>query len=69
MSLEGESHEVEVTSNMELLVTFGMSLEGESHEVEVTTNMELLVTFGMSWRGFVMSFIHDFTTSSYLIWR
>jgi hypothetical protein len=28
MSLEGDSHEVEVTLNMELLVTFGMSLEG-----------------------------------------
>jgi hypothetical protein len=28
MSLEGDCHEVEVTPNLELLVTFGMSLEG-----------------------------------------
>jgi hypothetical protein len=27
MSLEGDCHEVEVTPNLELLVTFGMSLE------------------------------------------
>ncbi len=28
MSLEGDCHEVEVISNLELLVTFGMSSEG-----------------------------------------
>jgi hypothetical protein len=28
MSLEGDSHEVEVTPNLESLITFGMSLEG-----------------------------------------
>jgi hypothetical protein len=28
MSLEGDCHEVEVKSNLELLVTFGRSLEG-----------------------------------------
>jgi hypothetical protein len=28
MSLKGDCHEVEVTPNLELLVTFGMSLEG-----------------------------------------
>jgi hypothetical protein len=29
MSLEGDCHEVEVTPNLGLLVTFGMSLEGK----------------------------------------
>ena len=33
MSLEGDCHEVEVTPNLELLVTFGMSLEGVCHEL------------------------------------
>jgi hypothetical protein len=33
MSLEGDYHEVEVTANLELLVTFGMSLEGACHEL------------------------------------
>jgi hypothetical protein len=33
MSLEGDCLEVEVTPNLELLVTFGMSLEGVCHEV------------------------------------
>jgi hypothetical protein len=28
MSWEGDCHEVELTPNLELLVTFGMSLEG-----------------------------------------
>jgi hypothetical protein len=28
MSLNGDCHEVEVTPNLELLVTFGMRLEG-----------------------------------------
>jgi hypothetical protein len=46
-----------------------MSLEGDCHEVEVTPNLESIVTFGISLEGFVMSFIHYFTTSSYLIWR
>jgi hypothetical protein len=32
MSLEGNCREVEVTPNLELLVTFGMSLEGVFHE-------------------------------------
>jgi hypothetical protein len=31
MSLEGDFHEVEVTPNLELLVTFGMSLEEVCH--------------------------------------
>ena len=31
MSFEGDCHEAAVTSNLELLVTFGMSLEG--HEL------------------------------------
>ncbi len=33
MSLEVDCHEVEVTPNLELLVTFGMSLEGVCHEL------------------------------------
>jgi hypothetical protein len=32
MSMEADCHEVEVTPNLELLVTFGMSLEGVWHE-------------------------------------
>jgi hypothetical protein len=51
MSLEKDCHEVEVTPNLDLLVTFGMSLEGVCHEVDVTPNLELLVTFGMSLDG------------------
>jgi hypothetical protein len=34
MSLEGDSHEVEVTPNLESLVTFGMSLGGVCHELQ-----------------------------------
>jgi hypothetical protein len=33
MSLEGDCHEVVVTPNLELLVTFGMSLEGVCDEL------------------------------------
>ncbi len=33
MSLEGGYYEVEVTPNLELLVTFGMSLEEVCHEL------------------------------------
>ena len=33
MNLEGDCHEVEVTSNLELLVTYGMSLEGGCHDL------------------------------------
>jgi hypothetical protein len=33
ISLEGDCHEVEVTPNLELLVTFGMSLEGVYNEL------------------------------------
>jgi hypothetical protein len=33
MSLEGDCPEVEVTPNLELLVTFGMSSEGVFHEL------------------------------------
>jgi hypothetical protein len=33
MSFEGDCHEVEVTSYLELLVTLGMSLEGVFHEL------------------------------------
>jgi hypothetical protein len=32
MSLEGDSHELEVTPNLELLVAFGMCLDGVCHE-------------------------------------
>ncbi len=33
MSSEGDCHEVEVTPNLELLVTFSMSLEKVCHEL------------------------------------
>jgi hypothetical protein len=33
MSLEGDCYEVEVTSNLELLVTFGMSLDRVCNEL------------------------------------
>ncbi len=33
MSLKGDCHEVEVTTNLELLVTFGMSQEEVCHEL------------------------------------
>jgi hypothetical protein len=33
MSFEGDCHEVQVTPNLELLVTFGMSLEQFCHEL------------------------------------
>jgi hypothetical protein len=46
-----------------------MSMEGDCHEVEVAPDLELLVTLVWAWREFVMSFIHNFTASSYLIWR
>jgi hypothetical protein len=32
-SFEGDSHEIEITPNLELLITFGMSLEGICHEL------------------------------------
>jgi hypothetical protein len=46
-----------------------MSLKGDCHEVEVNPNLELLVTFSMSLEGIAMSFIQNFTSSSYLISR
>jgi hypothetical protein len=33
-SLEGNSHEFDVTPNSELIVTFGISLEGVCHELK-----------------------------------
>jgi hypothetical protein len=33
MSLEGDCHEVKVTPNLELLITFDVSLEGVCHEL------------------------------------
>jgi hypothetical protein len=33
MSFEEDCHEVEVTPNLKLLVTFGMSLEAVCHEL------------------------------------
>jgi hypothetical protein len=33
MSLKEDCHEVEVTPNLELLVTFGMILAGDCHEL------------------------------------
>jgi hypothetical protein len=46
--VKGDGHEVELTSNLELLVTFGMSLEGVCHELykkkfhyKLTPNLEV----------------------------
>ncbi len=33
MSLKGDRNELEVSLNLELLMTFGMSLEGVCHEL------------------------------------
>ncbi len=33
MSLEGDCHEIEITPNLQLLVTFDMSLEGVAQKV------------------------------------
>jgi hypothetical protein len=41
-SLEGDFHEVEVTPNLELLVTFGMSLEGVCHELYTQCHYKLI---------------------------
>jgi hypothetical protein len=46
-----------------------MSLDEDCPEVAVTPYLKLLVTFGMILREFVMSFIHNSTTSSHLIRR
>jgi hypothetical protein len=35
MSLYGDCHEVEVTPNLELLVTFGVSFEGDCHDLYI----------------------------------
>jgi hypothetical protein len=42
MSLEGDCHEVKVTPNLELLVTFGMSLEGVCHELYTEFHYKLI---------------------------
>jgi hypothetical protein len=42
MSLEGDFHEVEVTSNLALLATFGKSLEGVCHELYTKFHCELI---------------------------
>jgi hypothetical protein len=34
MNLEGDCHEIEVTPNLELLVTFGESFEGVCHQLD-----------------------------------
>jgi hypothetical protein len=46
-----------------------MSLEEDCYEVDVTPSLELLVTFGMSLKIICHELLHNFTTSSYLIWR
>jgi hypothetical protein len=44
MSLEGDCHEVEVTPNLELLVTFGMSLDRVSNESARNFNVPILLS-------------------------
>jgi hypothetical protein len=48
MSLEGDSHEVETTPNLELLVTFGMSLEGVCHELYTWFHYKLISNFELT---------------------
>jgi hypothetical protein len=42
MSLEGDCHEVEVTPDLELLVTFGMSLKGVCNELYTQLHYKLI---------------------------
>jgi hypothetical protein len=43
MSLDGDCHEIEVTPNLKLLVTFEMSLKGVCHELpNFTTSLYLI---------------------------
>ncbi len=42
MSLEKDCHEVEVTPNLKLLVTFGMSLEGVCDELYTQFHNKLM---------------------------
>ena len=41
MSLEGDCHELEVTTNLKLLFTFGMSLEGVCQELDTSFHYKL----------------------------
>jgi hypothetical protein len=43
MSLEGNCHDVEVTPNLEVLVTFGMSLEGVCDELYTYFHYKLIL--------------------------
>jgi hypothetical protein len=42
MSLEGDFHEVDVTPNLKLLVTFGISLEGVCHDLYTQFHYKLI---------------------------
>ena len=42
MSLEGDFHELEVTPNLEMLVTCGMSLEGVCRELDTKFHYKLI---------------------------
>ncbi len=42
MSLEGDCHEVEVTPNLEFLVSFGKSLEGVCHQLYTLFHYKLM---------------------------
>jgi hypothetical protein len=42
LSLEEDCHELEVTPNLELLVTFGMSLEGVRHYLYTLVHHNLI---------------------------
>jgi hypothetical protein len=42
MSLDGDCNEVEVTPNLELLVTFGMTLKGVCHELHTLFHYKLI---------------------------
>jgi hypothetical protein len=42
MSSEEDCNQVEVTINLELIVTFGMSLEGVCHELYIQFNYKFI---------------------------
>ncbi len=42
MSLEGDCYELEITQNLEFIVTYGMSLERVCHELETKFQYKLL---------------------------
>jgi hypothetical protein len=57
MSLEEDCHEVEVTPNLELLVTFVRTLEGVCHELYTLFNYKLIRNLEMTKNSLEKSFL------------